>query len=83
MTNNNSGGKWMVNARKLLISFNDFGFSNQEAIKIVEQLKDINYKGEKISVDDIIKVLKDNGLDDVDATLLSFEIAGITERNDI
>lgn len=73
----------MVNARKLLISFNDFGFSNQEAIKIVEQLKDINYKGEKISVDDIIKVLKDNGLDDVDATLLSFEIAGITERNDI
>lgn len=73
----------MVNARKLLISFNDFGFSNQEALKIVKQLKDINYKGEKISVDDIIKVLKDNGLDDVDATLLSFEIAGITERNDI
>lgn len=73
----------MLNARKLLISFNDFGFSNQEALKIVKQLKDINYKGEKINVDDIIKVLKDNGLDDVDATLLSFEIAGITERNDI
>lgn len=73
----------MVNARKILISFNDFGFSNQEALKIVKQLKDINYKGEKISVDDIIKVLKDNGLDDVDATLLSFEVAGIIERNDI
>lgn len=73
----------MVNARKLLISFNDFGFSNQEAIKIIEQLSEINYKGEKISVDDVIKVLKDNGLDDVDATLLSFEVIGITERNDI
>lgn len=73
----------MVNARKLLISFNDFGFSNQEAIKIVEQLSEINDNGQKISVDDIIKILKDNGLDDVDATLLSFEIAGITERNDI
>lgn len=73
----------MINGRKLLRSFNDFGFSNQEAIKIVEQLREINYKGEKISLDDIIKVLKDNGLDDVDATILSSEIAGITERNDI
>lgn len=73
----------MLNGRKILISFNEFGFSNQEALKIVKQLKDINYKGEKISVDDIIKVLKDNGLDDVDATLLSFEVVGITERNDI
>ncbi|UUY76988.1 hypothetical protein NUT37_03945 [Staphylococcus haemolyticus] len=73
----------MINGRKILISFNEFGFSNQEALKIVKQLKDINYKGEKISVDDIIKVLKDNGLDDVDATLLSFEVVGITERNDI
>lgn len=73
----------MVNARKILISFNEFGFSNQEAIKIVKQLSEINYKGEKINVDDVIKILKDNGLDDVDATLLSFEVAGITERNDI
>lgn len=73
----------MINGRKILISFNEFGFSNQEALKIVKQLKDINYKGKKISVDDIIKVLKDNGLDDVDATLLSFEVVGITERNDI
>lgn len=73
----------MINGRKLLKSFNDFGFSNQEAIKIVEQLREINYKGKKISIDDIVEVLKNNGLDDVDATLLSFEVAGVTERNDI
>lgn len=73
----------MINGRKLLKSFNDFGFSNQKAIKIVEQLREINYKGKKISIDDIVEVLKNNGLDDVDATLLSFEVAGVTERNDI
>lgn len=73
----------MINGRKVLTSFNEFGFSNQKALKIVEQLIKISHKDGEISVDNIIKVLKDNGLDDADATLLSFEIAGITERNDI
>ena len=73
----------MINGRKVLTSFNEFGFSNQKALKIVEQLIKISHKDGEISVDNIIKVLKDNGLDDAPATLLSFEIAGITERNDI
>ena len=73
----------MINGRKVLTSFNDFGFSNQKALKIIEQLIKISHKDGEITVDNIIKVLKDNGLDDADATLLSFEIAGITERNDI
>lgn len=73
----------MINGRKVLTSFNEFGFSNQKALKIIEQLIKISHKDGEITVDNIIKVLKDNGLDDADATLLSFEIAGITERNDI
>lgn len=73
----------MINGRKVLTSFNEFGFSNQKALKIIEQLIKISHKDGEITVDNIIKVLKDNGLDDVDATILSSEIAGITERNDI
>lgn len=74
----------MLNIRKLMQTFHDFNFSNEEIMEIYEEIQNKQKsKGGKASIDDDVEILRNHGLDSADATIIAFEMAGITERNDI